>query len=73
MLYYRALTGGLDALPQAHAETRAQLDEEARRRGWPALHTELAAVDPRAAQRIAPGDSQRIQRALEVWRLTGKS
>ncbi len=72
MLYYRALTGGLDALPQAHAETRAQLDEEARRRGWPALHAELAAVDPRAAQRIAPGDSQRIQRALEVWRLTGK-
>jgi len=72
MLYYRTLTGGLDALPQAHSETRKQLDQEAALYGWPALHAELSKVDPRSAQRIAPGDSQRIQRALEVWRLTGK-
>jgi tRNA dimethylallyltransferase len=72
MLYYRTLVGGLDTLPQADRETRRQIDEEAVRRGWPALHAELAGVDPRAAQRIAPTDAQRIQRALEVWRLTGR-
>ena len=72
MLYYRALVGGLDTLPQANPSVRKNLDEEAARRGWPALHAELAGVDPRSAQRISPGDSQRIQRALEVWRLTGK-
>jgi tRNA dimethylallyltransferase len=72
MLYYRALTAGLDALPQADARMRAQIDADAARRGWPALHAELEKVDPAAAQRIAPNDAQRIQRALEVWRLTGK-
>lgn len=72
MLYYRALVGGLDPLPQADPAVRNDIDEEARRRGWPALHAELATVDPRAAARIAPADAQRIQRALEVWRLTGK-
>ena len=72
MLYYRALVGGLDMLPQADAAIRREIDEDARRRGWTALHAELAKVDPRAARRIAPGDAQRIQRALEVWRLTGK-
>jgi len=72
MLYYRALVGGLDMLPQADAAIRREIDEDAGRRGWTALHAELAKVDPRAARRIAPGDSQRIQRALEVWRLTGK-
>jgi tRNA dimethylallyltransferase len=72
MLYYRALIGGLDMLPQADAALRREIDEDAGRRGWPALHAELAKVDPRSAQRIAPGDSQRIQRALEVWRLAGK-
>ena len=72
MLYYRALVGGLDALPQADAAVRAEIDAEAATRGWPALHTELARVDPKSARRIAPGDTQRIQRALEVWRLTGK-
>ncbi|MDF3009220.1 MAG: tRNA isopentenyltransferase [Burkholderiales bacterium] len=72
MLYYRALVGGLDALPPANAEIRENIDEQAALRGWPALHAELAQVDPRSAQRIAPNDSQRIQRALEVWRLTGK-
>ena len=72
MLYYRALVGGLDALPPGNAEIRENIDEQAALRGWPALHAELARVDPRSAQRIAPNDSQRIQRALEVWRLTGK-
>jgi tRNA dimethylallyltransferase len=51
---------------------RAELDAEAARRGWPALHAELARVDAKTAQRIAPNDQQRIQRALEVWRVTGK-
>ena len=72
MLYYRALRGGLDALPQADARIRAEIEADAARRGWPALHAELENVDPRSAQRIAPRDAQRIQRALEVWRLTGK-
>jgi len=72
MLYYRALIAGLDSLPQADAAIRAAIDAEAKRRGWPALHAELEKVDPRAAQRISPNDAQRIQRALEVWRLTGK-
>jgi tRNA dimethylallyltransferase len=72
MLYYRALIAGLDALPQADSRIRAAIDAEAASRGWPALHGELQKVDPDAAQRIAPNDAQRIQRALEVWRLTGK-
>ena len=72
MLYYRALTAGLDALPQADARLRAEIEAEAERRGWPALHADLAKVDPKTAQRLAPNDAQRIQRALEVWRITGK-
>jgi tRNA dimethylallyltransferase len=72
MLYYRALVAGIDALPQADSAVRAQLDAEAARLGWPAMHAELARVDPQAAARIAPNDPQRIQRALEVWKLTGK-
>jgi tRNA dimethylallyltransferase len=72
MLYYRALASGLDALPAADAAVRAQIDEEAAQRGWPALHAELARVDPQAAARVEPADAQRIQRALEVWRLTGR-
>ncbi len=72
MLYYRSLVGGLDALPGASAEVRRQIDLEAGQRGWPAMHTELARVDPQSAARIMPRDAQRIQRALEVWRLTGK-
>ena len=72
MLYYRALTAGLDELPQADARVRAEIDAQATARGWPALHAELASVDPKAAERIAPNDPQRIQRALEVWRVTGK-
>jgi tRNA dimethylallyltransferase len=72
MLYYRALVGGLDALPQADPRVRAAIDEEAATRGWPALHAELERVDPKSARRISAGDTQRIQRALEVWRITGK-
>jgi tRNA dimethylallyltransferase len=72
MLYYRALIAGLDALPQADARIRAEIDAEAAERGWPALHAELAKVDPQSAARLAPKDAQRIQRALEVWRLTGR-
>jgi tRNA dimethylallyltransferase len=72
MLYFRALVQGLAPLPQANATIRAELDAEARAIGWPALHARLAEVDPAAAARIRPHDAQRIQRALEVWRLTGQ-
>jgi tRNA dimethylallyltransferase len=72
MLYIRALVHGLAPLPQASASVRAQLDERAAREGWPALHTELLRIDPVAAARIAPNDSQRIQRALEVCYTTGR-
>jgi tRNA dimethylallyltransferase len=72
MLYIRALLHGLAPLPPASAELRAQLDERAAREGWPALHTELLRLDPQAAARIAPNDSQRIQRALEVCYTTGR-
>ena len=72
MLYFRALQQGLATLPAADPELRAEIDREAAARGWPALHAELASVDPVAAERIRPADSQRIQRALEVWRLTGR-
>lgn len=71
MLYFHALQRGLAELPAADPGVRAELDAAAARLGWPALHAELARVDPDAAARIQPGDSQRIQRALEVWRLTG--
>jgi tRNA dimethylallyltransferase len=72
MLYFKALLDGLDQLPPADAAIRAQIDQQARARGWPALHAELARIDPATAARLPPGDSQRIQRALEVWQLTGK-
>jgi tRNA dimethylallyltransferase len=72
MLYFKALTEGLSALPQADPSTRARLDARASARGWPALHAELAAIDPATAARLAGTDSQRIQRALEVFELTGQ-
>jgi tRNA dimethylallyltransferase len=72
MLYFKALREGLADLPDANPELRAQIDAEAELLGWPALHQELAALDPETAARLAPTDSQRIQRALEVVRLTGK-
>ena len=71
MLYFRALLRGLDDLPRADAALRKQLEAEAALSGWPALHAELAAVDPVTAARLAPNDSQRIGRALEIFRLTG--
>ncbi len=71
MLYLRALTEGLSDLPPADAALRAAIDAEAARRGWPALHAELARLDPLAAARFAPTDAQRIQRALEVVRASG--
>ena len=72
MLYLRALLSGLASLPGATPALRAHLDERARLRGWPALHAQLAALDPLAAARIAPTDGQRIQRALEVCLSTGR-
>jgi tRNA dimethylallyltransferase len=71
MLYFKALLEGLSALPQGDAAVRATLDERASREGWPALHAELARIDPTTAARLEPGDAQRIQRALEVWQVTG--
>lgn len=72
MLYLRALLRGLAPLPQASPVVRQEIDARAARHGWPALHAELARLDPRAAARINPNDGQRIQRALEVCRVTGE-
>ncbi|MGY1457049.1 MULTISPECIES: tRNA (adenosine(37)-N6)-dimethylallyltransferase MiaA [unclassified Luteimonas] len=72
-LYFRALLQGLSSMPSADASVRAQLAGEADERGWAALHAELAQVDPAAAQRIHATDAQRIQRALEVHRLSGRA
>jgi tRNA dimethylallyltransferase len=72
MLYLKALQGGLDALPAADPALRARLDMRAATEGWPALHAELALVDPTTAARLAPHDAQRVQRALEVWHLSGQ-
>jgi tRNA dimethylallyltransferase len=72
MLYFKALVDGIDALPAADPAVRATLDAEAAERGWPALHAELARIDPPTAARLAPNDAQRIQRALEVFRLSGQ-
>jgi tRNA dimethylallyltransferase len=73
MMYFRALTEGIADLPVADVKIRAAIDAEAEAHGWPALHAELADVDETAAARINPNDSQRIQRALEVYRISGKS
>ena len=72
MLYFRALTQGLSSLPPADPAVRAEIDARAARDGWPQLHAELARVDPETAQRLPPLDRQRIQRALEVYRITGQ-
>ncbi|HEX6930121.1 MAG TPA: tRNA (adenosine(37)-N6)-dimethylallyltransferase MiaA [Gammaproteobacteria bacterium] len=71
-LYFRALERGLADMPPANPELREAIDSEARQKGWAALHAELLRVDPEAAARIAPTDPQRIQRALEIFRLTGE-
>lgn len=72
MLYFKALIDGLDALPAANAALRAEIDAEAAAVGWPEMHARLARVDPATAARLAPNDTQRLQRAIEVWRLTGR-
>ena len=71
MLYFKALFDGIDPMPPAQPALRADIEAEAQRNGWPALHAELARVDPVTAARLAPADSQRIQRALEVYRASG--
>lgn len=73
MLYYKALLEGLADLPPADPRIRAEIDAHAATQGWPAVHAELARHDPRTAARLAPNDAQRIQRALEIVRLTGRS
>lgn len=73
MLYFRALEYGLSELPPADQNIRTRLETEAAAHGWQALHDRLATIDPQAAARIHPNDPQRLQRALEVYELTGKS
>jgi len=72
MLYYKTLLQGLAELPQACSETRMEIDAQAEAHGWPAVHAELARVDPETAARLHPTDAQRVQRALEVFRLAGR-
>ncbi len=72
MLYFKALFDGLDDMPPADPAVRAALALEAAAKGWPALHAELAQVDPLTADRLAPNDSQRVSRALEVFRVSGQ-
>jgi tRNA dimethylallyltransferase len=71
MLYFKALFDGLDDMPKADAAVRAGIAAQALDKGWPALHAELAVVDPITAERLKPNDSQRISRALEIFKLTG--
>jgi len=71
MMYFKALVDGIDEMPPADAAIRAAIDAEAATAGWPAMHAQLALVDPITAARLAPNDSQRIQRALEVFRAGG--
>jgi tRNA dimethylallyltransferase len=73
MLYFRALTEGLSELPKADEEIRQTLVDEASEKGWSAMHAQLKSIDPEAANRIHPNDPQRIQRALEIFRITGMS
>ena len=72
MLYFKALRDGLHAMPAADAAVREDIDRRAALLGWPALHAELARVDAVTAARLAPADAQRIQRALEVWQVSGR-
>jgi tRNA dimethylallyltransferase len=72
MLYWRAWAYGLSSLPPADPEIRARLDKQGKAIGWPAMHTQLTQVDPMTAARLQPKDSQRVQRALEVYEITGK-
>jgi tRNA dimethylallyltransferase len=73
MLYLKALRDGIDDLPTAQPELRAEIEQQALAVGWPSMHAELAKVDAITAARLAPNDAQRISRALEVWRVSGKA
>ena len=72
MLYFKALRDGIDDLPSADEEIRAEIEAAAKEHGWPVLHAKLATLDPATAQRLKPADSQRISRALEIIRITGE-
>lgn len=71
MMYYKVLREGISELPEADADVRARIDEEAAQKGWPALHAQLAQYDPATAARLSPNDSQRLQRAIEIYRSSG--
>jgi len=73
MLYLKALRDGIDDLPTAQPQLRAEIEQQAHALGWPAMHAELAKVDAITAARLPPNDAQRISRALEVWRVSGKA
>lgn len=73
MLYFKSLLSGLSGLPEADAEIRAQIDAEAAQIGWPQMHAKLASIDPETAARLQPNDMQRIQRALEVYAISGET
>ncbi|TRD65376.1 tRNA (adenosine(37)-N6)-dimethylallyltransferase MiaA, partial [Salmonella enterica subsp. enterica serovar Muenchen] len=73
MLYFKALLEGLSPLPAADPVIRQQIELEAEKLGWQALHDQLQQIDPVSAQRIHPNDPQRLSRALEVYRISGKS
>lgn len=71
MMYYKVLQDGLNELPKANDEIRNQIDQEAKDQGWPAMHRKLKGIDPEAAKKIKPNDRQRIQRAIEVYMISG--
>ena len=73
MLYFKALQGGLSQLPEADQNVRQKLDTQAAQIGWPAMHDKLAEIDPETAARLEPADAQRVQRALEVYEISGKT
>lgn len=73
MLYFKALQGGLSQLPEADPNVRQKLDDQAAQIGWPAMHDKLAEIDPETAARLEPADAQRVQRALEVYEISGKT
>jgi tRNA dimethylallyltransferase len=73
ILYFKALAEGLAKLPEANAEIRSEIEAQAEQEGWPSVHARLAQLDPASGERLGPNDQQRIQRALEVFLMTGRS
>ena len=73
MMYYKVLQDGLNELPKANDEIRNQIEQEAKDQGWPAMHRKLKGIDPEAAKKIKPNDRQRIQRAIEVYMISGRT